>query len=59
MPGSPAGLPDKIKTLPQVLSGKYISKMTGKWHLGHTMKSQTPVGRGFSEFKGALGYGLR
>ena len=52
MPGSPAGLPTEITTLPQALPREYTSKMTGKWHLGHTMVIQTPVGRGFSEFKG-------
>lgn len=53
-PATPAGLPDDIPTLPQVLKEKanYRTAMVGKWHLGHAQHKQTPVGKGFETFTG-------
>jgi arylsulfatase A-like enzyme len=55
-PGTPAGLPSDIQTLPMVLrsEAKYKTHMVGKWHLGHAKVSQTPVGRGFDTFTGVF-----
>lgn len=53
-PGTPAGLPDNIATLPTVLKdvGNYSTSMVGKWHLGHCQRKQTPTGKGFESFTG-------
>lgn len=52
-PGTPAGLPDHIPTLPQLLRKEdYSALMVGKWHLGHSQWRQTPVGRGFQQHIG-------
>jgi arylsulfatase A-like enzyme len=53
-PGTPAGLPSEINTLPQILAreGNYHNSMVGKWHLGHAQPQMTPTGRGFQYFKG-------
>lgn len=53
-PATPAGLPDDIPTLPQILREKadYRTAMVGKWHLGHAQHKQTPVGKGFESFTG-------
>jgi arylsulfatase A-like enzyme len=53
-PGTPAGLPDDIPTLPQLLrdNANYKTAMVGKWHLGHAQHKQTPVGKGFETFTG-------
>jgi arylsulfatase I/J len=53
-PGTPAGLPDNIPTLPAILKDHagYDTAMVGKWHLGHAKMSMTPVGRGFNSFTG-------
>ena len=32
----------------------YETHMAGKWHVGYSKIEQTPVGRGFDEFKGCL-----
>eukprot|EP01038_Epipyxis_sp_PR26KG_P007515 gene7515-10237_t len=51
--GTPAGLPDDIPTLPQILKEiGYSTSMAGKWHLGNSQFKQTPIGRGFEEFVG-------
>lgn len=54
IPGSPAGLPDHVETLPQLLKRDYGYKtaMVGKWHLGHAQWKQTPPAKGFDEFSG-------
>jgi arylsulfatase B len=53
VPGSPAGLPLDIPTLPELLKNlSYSTAMRGKWHLGHAKPNQTPVGRGFDSFTG-------
>ena len=47
-PGSPAGLPSNIPTMPELLKEfGYNTAMSGKWHLGNSQWKQTPVGRGF------------
>jgi arylsulfatase A-like enzyme len=52
-PGTPAGLPPHIPTLPQLLRKEgYSALMVGKWHLGHAQWKQTPVGRGFEQHIG-------
>lgn len=61
-PGSPAGLPSDIATIPMLLKGgrsgsggyatQYSTAMSGKWHLGHAQHKMTPVGRGFDSFEG-------
>lgn len=53
-PGTPAGLPADIPTLPMLLrrDAGYRAEMVGKWHLGHAFASQTPTGRGFQRFTG-------
>lgn len=55
-PGTPAGLPLDIPTLPEVLREKagYSTAMVGKWHLGHSQHKLTPTGRGFDTFTGNL-----
>eukprot|EP01032_Pedospumella_encystans_P030986 gene30986-34971_t len=54
IPGTPAGLPSDIPTLPSLLSclGGYSTAMAGKWHLGHAQHKMTPIGRGFDQFTG-------
>lgn len=53
-PATPAGLPEEIPTLPQLLKSQanYTTAMVGKWHLGHAQQKQTPTGRGFQTFTG-------
>eukprot|EP00602_Paraphysomonas_sp_CaronLab_P008113 CAMPEP_0185030054 /NCGR_PEP_ID=MMETSP1103-20130426/16788_1 /TAXON_ID=36769 /ORGANISM="Paraphysomonas bandaiensis, Strain Caron Lab Isolate" /LENGTH=625 /DNA_ID=CAMNT_0027565023 /DNA_START=171 /DNA_END=2048 /DNA_ORIENTATION=- len=59
VPGSPAGLPTDIPTMPQLLKEKgYDTIMVGKWHLGHSQWAQTPVGRGFDEHIGSYMWDL-
>lgn len=51
--GTPAGLPENLPTIPEVLSRhSYTTAMVGKWHLGHAQHKMTPVGRGFESFVG-------
>ena len=58
-PGSVAGLPREMATLPQLLrAAGYRAHMVGKWHLGHAQPSQTPVGRGFESHTGSYMYGV-
>lgn len=54
VPGTPAGLPSDITTIPELLkvAKNYSTKMIGKWHLGHAQPKMTPVGRGFDSFTG-------
>jgi len=54
-PGSLAGLPDDMPTMPQLLrKAGYSAHMVGKWHLGHSQWKQTPVGRGFESHTGSM-----
>lgn len=54
-PGASPGLPDDSETLAQVFQGAgYATHMIGKWHLGYSMWSQTPLGKGFDTFYGYL-----
>lgn len=61
-PWSTYGLPAEEQTLPELLAtGGYEERACiGKWHLGHTRRSQTPLGNGFTHFyghyNGAIGY---
>ena len=58
-PGSVAGLPPDMATLPQLLrEAGYAAHMVGKWHLGHAQWAQTPVGRGFQSHVGSLMWDL-
>ena len=58
-PGSVAGLPDEMATMPQLLrQAGYSAHMVGKWHLGHAQWKQTPVGRGFESHTGSFMFGL-
>jgi hypothetical protein len=51
--GTPAGLPDNIPLIPEILRKyDYSTAMVGKWHLGHGQMKQTPTGRGFQQFLG-------
>jgi arylsulfatase A-like enzyme len=55
MPATTAGLPAEINTLPKLLRvAGYKAHMVGKWHLGNSRWCQTPVGRGFNSFTGAM-----
>ena len=46
-PGSVAGLPESMATMPQLMrEAGYRAHMVGKWHLGHAQWKQGPVGRG-------------
>ena len=46
LPGSVAGLPEGMETLPKLLREEagYAAHMIGKWHVGHAQWKQTPVG---------------
>jgi len=53
-PGSVAGLPPDMPTLPQLLrKAGYSAHMVGKWHLGHSQPKQGPIGRGFESHTGS------
>lgn len=55
VPGSNASLPKSDPTLAEVLAdGGYRTAMIGKWHLGFSHWSDTPLGRGFESFVGFL-----
>jgi len=55
MPAAVVGLPPRQPTLSQVLALHGVRcHMVGKWHLGNAKWSQTPAGRGFETFTGAL-----
>ena len=59
IPGSVAGLPDSMATLPQLMrKSGYSAHMVGKWHLGHSQRKQTPVGRGFESHTGGYMWSL-
>ena len=52
-PGSPYGLPLNETTLAEKFNkAGYISRATGKWHLGFYKWEHTPTFRGFHSFKG-------
>jgi len=52
-PGSVAGLPAEMATMPQLLrEAGYAAHMVGKWHLGHSQPKQSPIGRGFQTHTG-------
>ena len=58
-PGSVAGLPADMPTLPQLLrQAGYSAHMVGKWHVGHSQWAQTPVGRGFQTHVGSFMWDL-
>merc|ERR1712215_603714 len=58
-PGSVAGLPDDMATMPQLLRhAGYSAHMVGKWHIGHAQWKQTPVGRGFESHTGSFMWDL-
>jgi len=51
--GTPAGLEPSFPTLPEKLRTLgYQAHMVGKWHLGSSMWTSSPVGRGFQSFTG-------
>ena len=51
-PGSVAGLPESMATMPQLMrEAGYRAHMVGKWHLGHAQWKQGPVGRGEDFFR--------
>jgi len=59
VPGSVAGLPEDMPTMPQLLrKAGYSAHMVGKWHLGQSKWSQGPVGRGFESYTGSLMWDL-
>jgi len=59
IPGSVVGLPPSLPTMPELLSTRgYECHMVGKWHLGHSRWSQTPVGRGFKSHVGSFMWDL-
>jgi arylsulfatase B len=53
-PWSDYGLPASEQTLPELLeSAGYESRACiGKWHLGHTYETQSPLAHGFTSFYG-------
>jgi len=58
-PGSVAGLPDDMATMPQLIrQAGYSAHMVGKWHLGHAQWKQSPVGRGFESHTGSFMWDL-
>lgn len=58
-PGSVAGLPPDMATMPQLLRrAGYEAHMVGKWHLGHSQPRQGPVGRGFQSHVGSYMWDL-
>lgn len=58
-PGSVAGLPPDMVTLPQVMRrAGYRAHMVGKWHLGHAQPKQGPIGRGFESHTGSYMWDL-
>merc|ERR1712106_552859 len=58
-PGSVAGLPTDMPTLPQLVRrAGYSAHMVGKWHLGHSQPKQGPIGRGFESHTGSVMWDL-
>jgi arylsulfatase A-like enzyme len=54
-PGSAAGIPKDVPTMAETFkAGGYATHMIGKWHLGYSSWSQTPIGRGFDSHYGYL-----
>ena len=53
-PWSTYGLPAKENTLPELLAvaGYERRGIIGKWHLGHSNKTQLPLAHGFTHFTG-------
>ncbi len=52
-PIHPTWVPEDETFLPELLQEVgYYTAATGKWHLGHSMRKYSPVGRGFNEFYG-------
>ena len=58
-PEEPAGLFTNLTLLPEYLGLLgYETHMVGKWHLGYSQWSQTPVGRGFQSHVGGFMWDL-
>ena len=58
-PGSVAGIPPEVETMPELLrKAGYSAHMVGKWHLGFSQWSQIPVGRGFQSHVGGFMWDL-
>lgn len=52
-PIHPTWVPEDETFLPELLQEVgYYTAATGKWHIGHSMRKYSPVGRGFNEFYG-------
>lgn len=55
LPGTTPGIPEWDKTLAETFkAGGYATHMIGKWHIGYSKWSQTPLGKGFDSFYGYL-----
>ena len=44
--GEPWGLSLQHIILPEIIKTEYVTKMIGKWHLGHFKKDYLPESRG-------------
>eukprot|EP01064_Diplonema_japonicum_P011613 TRINITY_DN1900_c4_g1_i1.p1 TRINITY_DN1900_c4_g1~~TRINITY_DN1900_c4_g1_i1.p1 ORF type:complete len:487 (+),score=130.85 TRINITY_DN1900_c4_g1_i1:62-1522(+) len=55
VPGSTAGIPQDVPTLPEHLrKAGYSTYMIGKWHIGYSKWEQTPTERGFDHYTGYM-----
>lgn len=54
-PGTTGGIPDGVPTIGDTFkSAGYSTHYVGKWHLGYSKWTQTPLGKGFDSFYGYL-----